>query len=120
MAERWEEARAVFEELESVSPNRPDYIGNLGVLAARLGDEDEARALDRRLADLEGPYRFGSHTLWRARITAQLGDLEVALGHLRDALSEGAAFPFDILHREADFDPLRNHPAFLEILRPKG
>jgi len=120
VAERWEDARVIYEELEAGSPDRVEYVGNLGVLAARLGDPDRARLYDRRLASLESPYLFGRHTLWRARIAAQLGDLEASLGLLRNAFGEGAAFSFDLLHTEADLDPLRAHPAFLEILRPKG
>ncbi len=120
VTERWEDARTIYEELEAGSPDRAEYMGNLGVLAARLGDPDRARLYDMRLASLESPYLFGSHTLWRARIAAQLGDLESSLGLLRNAFAEGAAFSFDLLHTEPDFDPLRAHPAFLEILRPKG
>jgi len=120
LADRWEDARSLYQELETEAPGRVEYLGSLGVLAARLGDLDAARAFDDRLASLHDPYLFGSHTLWRARLAAQLGDPEASVGFLRSALREGAAFPFDLLHTGADFDPLRELPSFQEILRPKG
>jgi len=119
-AEQWEDARVIYEELEAGSPDRVEYMGNLGVLAARLGDPDRARLYDGKLASLESRYLFGRQTIWRARIASQLGDLEASLTLLRNAFGEGAAFSFNLLHTEPDLDPLRDHPAFLEILRPKG
>jgi DNA-binding SARP family transcriptional activator len=120
VTERWEEARVLFEELAAGSPDRVEYTGYLGVLAARLGDPDLARARDASLASLKDKYLFGYHTLWRARIAAQLGNLDGSLSFLREAFTKGADQTLDLLHAEADLDPLRDHPAFLEILRPKG
>jgi DNA-binding SARP family transcriptional activator len=120
VAERWNQAQGIFEELEADSPGSIEYVGYLGVLAARLGESDLANHYDERLAGLESAYLFGSHSLWRSRISAQLGDREGSLNLLRTALSQGAAFPFALLHTGADFDPLRDHPSFQEILRPKG
>ena len=95
-------------------------MGYLGVLAARLGDPDRAHEYDQRLASLDNTYLFGYQTLWRARIAAQLGDVDASLAFLREAFSEGASFPFEFLHTGADFDPLRDLSSFREILRPKG
>jgi len=41
-AERWDEANALFEELAREDPEDIDYMGPLGTLAARRGDQAEA------------------------------------------------------------------------------
>jgi hypothetical protein len=38
---------------------------------------------------------------------------------LREAFSQGRAYELD-LHREIDFEPLRDDRSFEEFLRPKG
>ena len=120
VAERWDDARVIFSELTEGSPDRIEFLGYLGVLAARLGDTARAGEYADRIAGFETPYLFGYDTIWRARIAAQLGDIQTSLDLLRDGFAQGADFTLDLLHANPDFDPLRGHPAFIEILRPKG
>jgi tetratricopeptide (TPR) repeat protein len=117
-ASQWEEALALFGRLQEEHPDRIDYLGYLGVLAARQGRHDDARRISDRLRDLERPYLFGQHTLWRARIAALLRD-DAALGLLREAMSQGAGFG-TWLHTDLDFEALRQDRAFRELLDPKG
>ncbi len=118
-AGRWEEARAVFALLAAEQPENVHYLGYLGVLAVRTGDHLEAQRIDRALASNKQPYVHGAHTYWRARIAAAAGNRERAMQHLRESFTQGRAFGL-VLHREHEFEPLRDHPAFRELLRPKG
>jgi hypothetical protein len=138
VAGRFDEARPLFEQLvrlpsgalrsvsragflgvlPGASPDEVDCRGFVGVLAARRGDRAAALAADRALATLHGPYVHGRHTYWRARIAALLGERERALALLREALQEGQMYP--ALHGAADLAPLRDLPAFQELIRPKG
>ena len=118
-AERWQEARGLLLELASERPEDLEVRGCLGVIAARLGDHDEARATLEDLRRLDDPYLFGNNTYWAACITAQLGEHERAVELLRQAMSQG--FRVDMrLHADMDLEPLHGYPPFEELRRPKG
>ncbi|MFZ5789047.1 MAG: protein kinase domain-containing protein [Acidobacteriota bacterium] len=118
-AERWSECRSAVERLDDRSAKEILPMGMLGVLAARAGDRGRAERIGVQLDALDGPYVFGTNTLWRSRIAAQLGDRAQALALLREAFGEGLAHGVWI-HRDIDLEPLRDDPAFLELIRPKG
>jgi tetratricopeptide (TPR) repeat protein len=115
---RWAEARALFDRLATEQPREVDHRGYLGALAARRGDRAAALAADRVLAAWRGDYLLGRHTYWRARIAALSGERERAVALLREALQQGRTYL--VLHAESDFAPLRDLPAFQELVRPKG
>lgn len=83
------------------------------------GDTHEAARIARQLADLDTPYLLGQNTIWRARIAALLGDRDQAVALLRDAYAEGYSWWLE-LHYDIDFESLRDHAAFQELIRPKG
>jgi tetratricopeptide (TPR) repeat protein/TolB-like protein len=117
---RYDEAQPLMHGLAAEDPSNVDYRGGLGVLAARQGDQAEARRIDETLATLSRHYLSGVHTYYRAQIAAVLGDRERAVALLRDALAQGAADPWDHLHSEPAFASLRGYPPFDEVLRPKS
>jgi tetratricopeptide (TPR) repeat protein len=108
--------------VRAIAAEQPDLLaaqGLLGTLAARRGDSVEAARVSSWLATLERPGLRGANTFWRARIAAQLGDEEGAVRLLRQAFSEGTLI-WDVMHAQPDFGALGDHPAFRELLRPKG
>ena len=118
-AGRWEGARDLFYELAVQRPDIPAWLGRVGVLAARLGDNDQALRIDEQLAAINKPYLYGSPTLYRARIAAVLGERQRAVSLLSNAFTEGLSYGI-WLHRDIDFETLHDYPAFQELLRPKG
>jgi len=71
------------------------------------------------LRKVTGSCQFGRATVWRARIAAQLADSNAAISLLRQSLAEG--YPFGVwLHRDIDFESLRNSSAFRRIVDPEG
>lgn len=119
LAERWDDAGDVMRELARENPDDVDYRGYTGVLAARQGRRDDASASSDILRNANGSYQFGRATIWRARIAAQLADSNAAISLLRQSLTEG--HPFGLwLHRDIDFEPLRDTPAFRRIVHPDG
>jgi len=118
-AERWQEARGLLLLLASERPEDLEIRGCLGVLAARLGNHDEARATLEDLRRLDRPYLFGYNTYWAACIAAQLGERERAVELIRQALSEGFRVNMQ-LHTDMDLEPLHGYPPFEELRRPKG
>jgi DNA-binding SARP family transcriptional activator/predicted Zn-dependent protease/TolB-like protein len=117
--DHWKEAEALYRTLAGEDPERVDLQGMLGVLAVRQGRTAEAERISDELAALERPYLRGEHTLWRARVAAQLGREDEAVDLLREAMSQGQ--PNSIhFHTDPDLDPLRNHPGFRELARIKG
>jgi tRNA A-37 threonylcarbamoyl transferase component Bud32/Flp pilus assembly protein TadD/TolB-like protein len=115
----WDEAEGLLRQLAAEHPESLSVQGGLGILAARRGNAPEAVRISHWLAELDRPYLRGSNTYWRARIAALLGEPEAAVRLLRQAWQEGWHV-FELLHNEPDFDPIRNHPSFRELARPKG
>ena len=118
-AERWEEARTIFNELCSKNAENLDYLGRLGTLAARLGDRAEAQRISEKLKAFNRPFLRGSPLFFRACIASILGDSDQAIALLREAFAQG--LPFDIsIHRDPDFEPLWDYPPFKKLIKPKS
>jgi len=117
VAERWSEARKMYARLSREQPDDIDLRGQLGVIAARVGDTSEAKTILGILKKINRPYLFGAHTYWRARITSLLGEKEEAVRLLRDALSHGVSYAD--LHADMDLEPLRDYPPFQELVKPR-
>ncbi len=117
---RWTDSKQLFENLIRTDSARLSYRGQLGVLAARMGDRDLAQQIADSLGRLTGRYLFADPLRWRARIAAQVGNSEDAL-HLLDqesAVGSGGStlLPF------GDFDliPLQGYAPFKALITPKG
>jgi DNA-binding SARP family transcriptional activator/tetratricopeptide (TPR) repeat protein len=113
-----EEAREIFAVLAGENGENVGYQGHLGVIAAGRGNRAGAERISAWLRDLEQPYLHGVNTLWRARIAAVLGEREEAVALLRQAFAEGRHHGTSH-HTDVDLDPLRDHPAFRELMRPR-
>ena len=119
VAERWHEAREVAEQLTRDRPDDVQCLGLLGVLEARIGNEDGARRIAEQLLASQGQHSLAERTFWRACITAQLGQLDEAVQLLQRAFSEGHLFS-DEIHRDINLDPLWDYPPFQKLIEPKG
>ena len=115
---QWEEAREVFTALAKEPPIELKHQGYLGVLAARAGDSAQALRISDALARLDRPRLFGEHSYWRARIAAVLQRRDEAVVLLQQAFAEGRLFDLT-LHREMDFESLRDSGPFQLLLKPK-
>ena len=124
LAQRWRKARSVFAEVAEGDPFpwNLEALGHLGVVAARLGEQDDAQRISQRLAVWEYPYLQGRHTYWRASIAAALGDRDDAVRFLRQAFAEGLPFTLgdeEMRHDDMNLDPLRGYPPFDRLMAPK-
>ncbi|MCK5597779.1 MAG: hypothetical protein KAJ04_10050, partial [Candidatus Eisenbacteria sp.] len=117
-AERWEEARALYEEFALTDPDNIDNQGYLGVLAARMGDRERALDIKRAMLARDVPYEFGFDTYWATCIASQLGEREEAMDLLRLAFTEGAYLGAHV-HQDPDLEPLWDYPPFQRFLEPR-
>jgi DNA-binding SARP family transcriptional activator/TolB-like protein len=125
-AGRLEEARDRLAVLVGEFPGNPILSARLGVVMARLGEVEGARAISREVARYVSPMgragplnaTRGEHTLQRAIISAWLADPVEAMELLRQAQGEGLVFGPD-LHTLPALAPLRGDPGFQEWLRPR-
>lgn len=131
-AGRWEEALPVWRELVALreETGRDGSVrtaarnrGRLGMVAAALGDTATARRIDRWLASdsLVTADPFLTETGWtlyaRAGIAAQLGEEDQAVFLLRRATRRGCwSYFLDRYEADPAFDPLSDHPGFLELV----
>jgi tetratricopeptide (TPR) repeat protein len=120
LAERWEEAGALYEGLARESPGLTAYQGALAALAARRGDRQEALRLGEGLVGTAGRYEFGVEPYYQARIAALLGERERATSLFREALARGLRIDSYDPHAEMDLESMRDYGPFQELLRPKG
>jgi DNA-binding SARP family transcriptional activator/TolB-like protein len=114
---RYAEAATLVRALATEGPAGMGDFGALGVIAAREGRRAEAEAWSDSVAVIPGPYRFGNGFYWQARIAALSGRQDEAVQLLRHALRDGLGRHHQI-HAEPDFQGLREHPAFRELLTP--
>jgi predicted Zn-dependent protease len=125
-AGRLEEARGRLAVLVGEFPGNPILSARLGMVMARLGEVEGARAISREVARYVSPMgragplnaTRGEHTLQRAIISAWLADPVEAMELLRQAQGEGLVFGPD-LHTLPALAPLRGDPGFQEWLRPR-
>jgi DNA-binding SARP family transcriptional activator/TolB-like protein len=114
-----DEARATFERLFASDSTSVDYMGMLGVIAARQGRRADTDRIASLLANETRPFLFGRPSLWFARIAALRGDPAAAVAYLRRARAEGYARIY-FIHLEQDFDSLREYAPFRDLLTPLG
>jgi len=119
LSEQWADARVIIAQLSAENPDQIEYLGKLGTLAARLGDEDQAREIQDGLAQLDRPYVRGEHLFWCACISAQLGERERSAAYLREAIRQGLG-DRDYVQQEMDLEPLRDYRPFQDLIRPRG
>ena len=91
----------------------------MGVLAARLGNRDEALRVFQWLGDQDRKYMYGRNIAWQAKIAAILGEYDRAVTLFQDAFNHGYAYRVDY-HYDPDLEELRKYPSFQEFLKPKG
>jgi tetratricopeptide (TPR) repeat protein len=119
IAKRWDESQRIFEALLSEDPDNIEYCGRLGVLYALQGQRDRALEKSERLRSIDGTYRYGIHTLWRARIAAALGEFDIAVSLLRETFAAGLSYGL-WLHSDPAFANMRDYEPFVELLTPRG
>jgi tetratricopeptide (TPR) repeat protein len=118
LAERWEEAHALYKKLSDKYPDNIVLKGCLGTTEARIGNNEKARQISEELKDPNLPYLRGRNTFWRARIASVLGEKDRAVSLLRQALSEGQSYSLWV-YQEIDLEPLLDFKPYKELVRPK-
>jgi predicted Zn-dependent protease len=117
--DRLDQARELVAQLVADNPDELYIVGLTGVMAARAGDRRAAAQMLRRIDELADQYSFGADSYFRACISAELGDRERAMDHLRVALRDGQQFDLTF-HRNPFLVSLHGYPPFEELLLPKG
>ncbi|MFO8030176.1 MAG: serine/threonine-protein kinase [Cyclonatronaceae bacterium] len=119
LAEQWDESHALYKQLAANDADNIYFQGALGALAARRGDDKEARRIADKLIEMDRKYLFGQHTYLCARIHAILGEHADAVKLIQESFDQGNSFG-TYIHRDIDFEPLRDYPPFIALLKPKG
>ena len=107
---RWKEVAALCRALARDDEQGGDqYLGLLGIAAARMGDRRLAAELEQRLAGDHRPFTYGEPQFQAGRIAGELGDRARAGALLAAALDQ--AYPYDMdFHRDRSLVPLRRLP----------
>ena len=118
-AEDWQEAYTQYRAVVKAAPDNLTAKGNLGVIAAALGKEAEARHMADVLRKVNARYTRGEQHYQRARVLAALGDPDAAVGALKKSFADGHGWIPGEIHRDIAFDPIRENAAFKEFCAPK-
>jgi tetratricopeptide (TPR) repeat protein len=122
LSQRWDDAEKIYKELGDSYPDsyyHVNYVANLGCIAARTGNKDEAVRISEELASIDRPYMFGRPTYRRARIASLLGEKQQAVDLLHQSMREGFEYSIEV-KQDMDFLPLKDFPPFQEFIKPKG
>jgi serine/threonine protein kinase len=117
-AERWNEARALVDSLVQRYPESIGLLGLRGRIAARLGDSTTAQAASNALLAAAHSSRE-TNALTRAKIAALLGQRDIAIRLLRDAVAQGEMQALR-MREDSDLLGLRDYPPFETLVRPVG
>jgi tetratricopeptide (TPR) repeat protein len=130
LAGRWREARPAAEALTGVRQDRSWDIltifwgqpavyrlGWIGSIAARLGDEPEARQAAARIRDFKGSCPAAHRTYWRAAIAAQLGPKDEAMRLFEEVVAQESPTVWQADH-DVLLEPLWDDPRFRALVRP--
>jgi DNA-binding SARP family transcriptional activator/tetratricopeptide (TPR) repeat protein len=114
----WTAADSVFRALAAEFPGNEEYVGFLGVTAARRNDRRIAESFAAKLATLEHQLPLPGQTsiVWRAKIALLLGDRTTAISLFRDAYGPDGTME---LHPDIDIESIRDYPPFREFIKPK-
>jgi serine/threonine protein kinase/TolB-like protein len=118
LSDRPEEAERLIRVVLTEYPEGLEAHALLGNALARTGDPAGAEGEARWLEELDRPYLGGANTYSRAAIAAHLGQRDLAVRLLRQAIQEGVSFEF--LHYEPVFAPLWGYEPFEQVIAPRG
>ena len=93
----------------------PEYLGFVGVVAARLGLRARAESLQQQLGEDTSSFTFGKSQLQAARIAATLGDMPRAERLLTVAFRKGYPWEY-LMHRDPALRPLKKLPIMRAML----
>jgi tetratricopeptide (TPR) repeat protein len=114
---RSDEARDIFRGLIDDTPGSAAARVQLALIAATIGDRAYAEETIEWLGQRLRPSQDGS--IDQARIAAALGDAERSVRLHRQA-EEAGQVDFFGLHRHPAYQPIRDHPVFVEYMKPRG
>src|SRR5436309_8817689 len=80
-----------FSAITGDMPDHLTFLGFLGVVTAREGKRADALRIERELQTMSPRYRYGRHTMWRARINDVVGERDAAVAMIEEAFAEGYA-----------------------------
>ena len=117
-SENYEKSKEVLTALLNENENSLSNLGLLGVVEARLGNNETAEQIIARISELD-ELRFGSISYNKSRIYLHMGLKEKALDHLAKSIEEGAMFfSSNVFENDPVFADIKRDPDFLEIIFP--
>jgi len=136
-AGRWEEALDAFSGLSAeelaTDPTLFGHnidvslLGYKGTLATRLGNQAAVDSIASQLEALDRPWLWGHAACWRAAMAAVGGDSAAATEYISEAMrlglfadQWGAEYPKWDYHIDPDFESVRDHEPFRELIGPRG
>ncbi|HKP27954.1 MAG TPA: BTAD domain-containing putative transcriptional regulator [Gemmatimonadales bacterium] len=118
-ARDWLRADSLFRVLVAEDPGNFVYLGRLGTVAARLGDDSTARRIleqfDGFRSTLATPHTSVGY--WQSKITVLLGDERRALALMSEAIGPQGRGG---MHADFDFERIWATRLFRDFVRPKG
>jgi len=98
-------------------PENKWLYADLGVVYARMGNEDAANNMISKLEQMRHDYDYGDISYAQARIKANLGATTEALQLLKNAFEDGIKFqPANTFQEDPELSILNSNPEYQAML----
>jgi tetratricopeptide (TPR) repeat protein len=115
------EGLPIRRELAQGEPDNLPYQSSYATMLVTCGgSRAEALKIAEALAKVDRPFLNGEHHYQRARVLALLGDREGSMRALNAAFAQGRSWNGTEMHLDTAWDPLRDYPPFIELMKPRG
>jgi tetratricopeptide (TPR) repeat protein len=120
--DKWDEARDEIEALDKADPDNLSHQFLGALIAAKLGNREEAQRISDELGRVEQPYPLSFIIpFYQGGIAAFLGEKDKAVKFLQKAHAHGLGFgTANMFPFNQALEPLFDYPPFKEFVKPKG
>jgi serine/threonine-protein kinase len=121
----FDSARVMLENKVMESPENAFHLVALAEAYAALGNHSEAIASGNKAIELHpiksDPWSSGENILlYFAQVKIIMGEYEEAMDHIETLLNNPSSLTVWMLKLDPLFDPIRDHPRFVEIVEGKS
>jgi tetratricopeptide (TPR) repeat protein len=99
--------------------DRQRRIHMLGLLYAATGRKELAQQVVADLLEHETKFDNGVTRYYAGKVEAGIGNKEMSVNYLREAIAKGCEFREDLFQFDADLVNLFDYPPFVELVTPK-
>jgi len=118
----YDDARSILESKIEERPDKARLHGWLGIAYAGLGRKEDAIRKGRLAVELVSKHAMNGPDQVEdlARIYVMVGEHDAAIGQIEFLLSKPGVLSIPLLRLDPAWDPLREHPRFMQLVEDES